>query len=67
MGICDLYSTPKLDLFENLHKVDPNFISLSIKNQVFHYFIKGLNQEIISNVISYPKVTTGFNTLLINF
>ena len=28
------YSTQRLELFENLEKVEPNFLSLSLKNQV---------------------------------
>ena len=32
---CQFYSTQRLELFENLEKVEPNFLSLSAKNQVF--------------------------------
>ena len=30
---CQFYSTQRLELFENLEKVEPNFLSLSAKNQ----------------------------------
>ena len=32
---CHFSSTERLELFENLEKVDPNFLSLSTKNQVY--------------------------------
>ena len=31
---CQFYSTQRLELFEKLEKVEPNFLSLSAKNQV---------------------------------
>ena len=31
---CQFYSTQRLELFENLEKVEPHFLSLSAKNQV---------------------------------
>ena len=68
-----LYSTQRLGL-ENLEKVDPNFLSLSAKNQVFILLYgsqtsnsKTLNQEILKNVISYLKASTRFDRPLINF
>ena len=32
---CQFYNAQRLELFENLEKVEPNFLSLSLKNQVF--------------------------------
>ena len=31
---CQFYITQRLELFEKLEKVEPNFLSLSAKNQV---------------------------------
>ena len=31
---CQFYSTQRLELFEKLEKLEPNFMSLSAKNQV---------------------------------
>ena len=31
---CRLYSALKLELFENLEKIDPNFLNLNEKDQV---------------------------------
>ena len=31
---CRFYSTQRLELFEKLEKAEPNFLSLSAKNQV---------------------------------
>ena len=54
---CQFYSTQRLELFENLEKVEPNFLSLSAKNQVLillygsRTISENLNQEILKNVI----------------
>ena len=55
---CQFYSTQRLELFENLEKVEPNFLCLIAKNQ-FLILLYGsrtnsenLNQEILKNVIS---------------
>ena len=47
---CHFYSTQRLEHFENLEKVDPNFLSLSGKNQVFIFYCMVLQQKI-------PKVS----------
>ena len=56
---CHFFSTQKLQLFENLEKVDPNVLSLRTKNQVFILLYgfqknnsKSLNQEILKNLKS---------------
>ena len=71
---CQCYSTQRLELFENLEKVEPNIPSLIAKNQVLVLLYgsrtnnsKNLNQEILKNVISYLKATTRFNRPLIDF
>ena len=71
---CEFYSTQRLELFENLEKVEPNFPSLSVNNQVLILLYgsqtsnsESLNQEIIKNVISYLKATTRFDKPLIDF
>ena len=70
----EFYSTQRLELFENLEKVEPNFLSLSVKDQVLVLLYgsqtsnsESLNQEIIKNVISYLKATTRFDKPLIDF
>ena len=58
---CQFYSTQRLELFEKLEKVEPNFLSLSAKNQVLILLYgswaisENLNQEILKNVIFYLK------------
>ena len=71
---CEFYSTQRLELFGNLEKVEPNFLSLSVKDQVLVLLYgsqtsnsESLNQEIIKNVISYLKATTRFDKPLIDF
>ena len=71
---CQFYSTQRLELFENLEKVEPNFLSLSAKNQVLILLYgsrtnnsANLNQEILKNAISYLKATTRFDKPLIDF
>ena len=57
---CQFYSTQRLELFEKLEKVKPNFLSLSAKNQVLILLYgsqiinsESLNQEILKNMITY--------------
>ena len=70
---CQFYSTQRLELFEKLEKVEPNFLSLSAKNQVLillygsRTISENLNQEILKNVIFYLKATTRFDRPLIDF
>ena len=70
---CQSYSTQRLELFEKLEKVEPNFLSLSAKNQVLILFYgsqtnsQNPNQEILKNVIFYLKATTRFDRPLIDF
>ena len=61
---CEFYSTQRLEFLENLEKVEPNFVSLSAKNEVLILLYgsrtnsENLNQDILKNVISYLKATT---------
>ena len=70
---CQFYNTQRLELFEKLEKVEPNFLSLSAKNQVLILLFgsrtnsENLNQEILKNVIFYLKATTRFDRPLIDF
>ena len=66
---CHFYSTQRLQLFENLEKVDPNVLSLSAQNQVYIllYGSQTNNSKILKNVISYVKASTLFDRQLINF
>ena len=68
------YSTQRLQLFENLEKVKPNFLSLSAQNQVLILLYgsqtinsENLNQEILKNMITYLKATIRFERPLIDF
>ena len=67
------YSTQRLELFEKLEKVKPNFVSLSAKNQVLILLYgswtnsQNLNQKISENVIFYLKATTCFDRPFIDF
>ena len=57
----------------NFLKVEPNFLSLSAKNQILILFYgsqtnsQNPNQEILKNVIFYLKATTCFDRPLIDF
>ena len=70
---CQFYSTQRLELFEKLEKVEPNFLSLSAKNQVLILLYgsqansENINQEIPKNVIFYLNATTRFDRPLIDF
>ena len=54
---CQFYGTQILELFEKIEKVEPDFLSLSAKNQVSILLFdsptifQNLNQEILKNVI----------------
>ena len=67
------YSTQRLELFENLEKVEPIFLSLSANIQVLILLYgsrtnsENLNQQVLKNVISYLKATTRFDRPLIDF
>ena len=47
---CQYYSTQRLELFENLEKVEPNFLSLSAKNQVL-ILLYGSLESIIPKIL----------------
>ena len=70
---CQFYSTQRIELFQKLEKVEPNFLSLSAKNQVLillygsQTISENLNQEILKNVIFYLKATTRFDRPLTDF
>ena len=58
---CQFYSSQRLELFENLEKVEPIFLSLSAKNQVLILLYgsqtnnsENLNQEFLK--IRYPTL-----------
>ena len=62
------HSTLRLELFENLEKINPNFKNLNEKDQVkvllYGYQInkpKSFNQSILKNVTSYIKATGRFH------
>ena len=65
---CQFCSTQRLEIFENLEKVETNCLSLNAKNQVL-ILLHGsqTNQEILTNVISYLNATTPFDRPLIIF
>ena len=63
-----------LGLFENLEKIDPNFLNLNEKDQVdvllYGYQInksKNFSKSILNNVISYVKATARFDKQLVSF
>ena len=66
------YSTQRLELWK-LQKVEPNFLSLSARNQVLIFLYgsgtnsENLNEEILKNVIFYINATTRFDRPLIAF
>ena len=64
------YGTQRLEMFGNLEKVKPHFLSLSAKNLILSYGSRtnseNLNQEILENVISYLKAPTRFDRTLID-
>ena len=71
---CHFYSMLRLELFENLEKIDPYFLNQNEKDQVndllYGYQInkpKSFNQSILKNVTSYIKATGRFDKPLISF
>ena len=61
---CHLYSPQRLEVFENLEKVDPSFLNLNVKDKVSFLlygsqsaFSKSSNHEILKFVINYIKET----------
>ena len=71
---CHFYSALRLKLFENLEKVDQNFLNLNEKDQVnvllYGYQInkrKSFDQSILSNFISYVKATAWFDKAMVSF
>ena len=68
---CHLYSPQRLELFENLEKVDSSFLNLKVKEKASFLLYgsqsatsKSSNHEIRKFVIKYIKETTRFDTLL---
>ena len=66
---CHLYSPQRLELFENLEKVDSSFLNLKIKEKVSFLLYgfqsatsKSSNHEILKFVIRYIKETARFDT-----
>ena len=70
---CQFFSTQRLELFEKLEKVEPNFLSFSAKNQVLILLYgsqtnsENLYRETLKNLIFYLKATTLFDRPLIEF
>ena len=61
---CHLYSPQRLELFENLKKVDSSFLNLNVKDKVSFLIYgsqsatsKSSNHEILKFVINYIKET----------
>ena len=64
---CHLYSPQILELFENLKKVDSNFLNLEVKDKISFLLFgsqsetsKYSNHEIFKFVINYMKETDTF-------
>ena len=65
---CHLYSPQRLELFENLKKVDSSFLNLNLKNKVSFLLhgsqsttSKSFNHDILKFVINYVKETGRFD------
>ena len=65
---CHFYSIQRLELFNNINKVDPSFTQLDIKGQVnillFGYppnKSNGLNQDIIKFIINFVRKSGRFD------
>ena len=56
---CHLYSPLRLELFENLEKVESSFLNLNVKGKSELVTSKSSNHEILKFVINYIKETTG--------
>ena len=68
---CHLYSPKRLELFENLGKVDSSFLNLKVKGKVSFLLYgsqsvtpKSSSHEILKFVIKYIKETAHFDTPL---
>ena len=68
---CHLYSPQRLELFENLEKVDSCFLNLKVKEKVSFLLYgsqsatsKSSNHDILKFVIKYIKETARFDTPL---
>ena len=68
---CRLYSPQRLELFENLEKVDSSFLNLKVKEKASFLLYgsqsatsKSSNYEIIKFVIKYIKEAARFDTPL---
>ena len=68
---CHLYSPQRLELSENLEKVDSSFLNLNVKDKVSFLLYgsqsatsKSPNHEILKFVINYIKETGRFDRLL---
>ena len=68
---CHLYSPQRLELFENLEKVDSSFLNLKVKEKVSFLLYgsqsvtsKSSNNEILKFLIKYTKETARFDTSL---
>ena len=68
---CHLYSRQRLEIFENLEKVDSSFLNLNVKEKVSFLLYgsqsitpKSSNHEILKFVIKYIKETARFDTPL---
>ena len=71
---CHFYSALRLELFEKLEKIDPNFLNLNEKDQanvlLYDYQInkpKSFSKSILNDVVSYVKATAQFDKPLVNF
>ena len=69
---CHLYSPQRLELFENLEKVDSSFLNLNVKDKVNFLLYssqsatsKSSNHEILKFVINYIKKTGRFDRALL--
>ena len=65
---CDLHFLQRLELFENLQKVDSSFLNLNVKNKVSILLCgsqsatsKIFNHKIRKFIINYIKETSRFN------
>ena len=70
---CHFYSTQRLELFQNLKRVDSNFFNLNENDQINTLlygsqtnYSKYGNQEILKFVIAYIKATTRFERSIIS-
>ena len=71
---CRRYSPQRLELFENLEKVDSSFLNLNIKDKVSFLLYssqsatsKSSNRGVLKFVINYIKETGHFDFLIFFF